>query len=416
MKSLKNVDSLCRMFRHVNQHIATAGDSKKPISPIENESDDLIRLFLNTWPSGYNDKTIVLSDPLIMNGQSLQKRLLNAITAAFDLKSGGTDIRLAKRKILDYAWFLHGICKDHSKQKKKSAERLHVQLVFFTLLSIAASVLYEKVYGGIGQTSSKTQLTTYVLTIILPLYITSLQQESQEGKSMTNWASFNVVAGQIESEILKFRCQVGDYRVEEKTEIALQRPISKFAETLKDKFKSLSKSLHEDSMDIPSTFWDFDAKAHLPPKPDGGSFDSQSVDEAIPTEKTPMIKGTENIYDEEMPHVVDDDDSIDSAFEVYVDDKFSPIKSQNYIESRMQKVMHAKALKIQKMAWRQKTISLIIKMITISSGATAALSLQWAVPIVLGVTASFGTAQEFRGYTKRIEVSSTCHNLCSFFL
>lgn len=45
-------------------------------------------------------------------------------------------------------------------------------------------------------------------------------------------------------------------------------------------------------------------------------------------------------------------------------------------------------------------------MITIGSGATAALSLQWAVPIVLSVTAAFGTGQEFRGYTRRIELGN----------
>ena len=430
------------MFRHVNSHIAASGDdSKKPIPPMGDENGDLVKLFLNTWPtSTYNSKSIVLADPLTMNAPILQKRLLTAITAAFDLKSGGVDTRLAKRKVLDYAWSLHQICNDHSHRKKFMAENLHIQLVFFTLTSITISVLYEKIYGGSTPTNSNTQLSIYVSTILLPLYITSLKQESNEGLAMMNWKAFKIATTRIESEIFKFRCQVGPYRVEEKTEIALQKPVKVFATKIKNILSSVLKgNLVEDAMVIPPDFWEFDVqvhKSHLLNKPmdgsgaksltppmiigggenDGISFDSQSAHNDIvepslvAKETTPLLppKGVGEGYDEEMPmgNNTSDDSSTDSSV-CFVDDKYCPIKTDDYIELRMQQAMHKKAQKIQKMAGRNKSINLVTKMITIASGGTAALSLQWAVPIVLGVTALLGSGQEFRSYPHRIDLGNS---------
>lgn len=436
------------MFKHVNSHIAISGDdSKKPIPPMGDENGDLVKLFLNTWPTAtYNSKSIVLADPLIMNAPTLQKRLLAAITAAFDLKSGGVDTRLAKRKVLDYAWSLHRICDEHSHRKKFSAENLHVQLVFYTLSSIVISVLYEKVYSGSTPHNSKIQLVLYVSTILLPLYITSLKQESNEGLALMNWAAFKIAAIRIESEIFKFRCQVGPYRVEEKTEIALQKPVKAFATKIKNILSSVLKgNLVEDAMVIPPNFWEFDVEAHMsplinksiagagadakPPLPtmiiaggnnDGISFDSHSANNdvrrgepsSVAIESTPLLSSKVaggGGCDEEMPmgntNANDDDSSTDSSA-CFVDDKYCPVKTDDYIELRMQQAMHKKALQIQNMASRNKSINFVTKMITIGSGGTAALSLQWAVPIVLAVTASLGTGQEFRSYPRRIDLGN----------
>ena len=423
------------MFRHVNTHIAASGESnKKPIPRIQEETCDLVKLFLNTWPASYNSKTVVLADPLIMNASSLQKRLLSAITAAFDLKSGGVDTRLAKRKVLDFAWSLHEICDKHSSRKKGSSEILHVQLVFFTLISIVASVLYEKIYGGVEHASTNIQLAIYVSTILLPLYITSLKQESNEGVAKINWAAFKIAATRIESEILKFRCQVGPYRVAEKTEIALLQPVKVFANKIKLILGTVSKgNLIEDAMIIPPDFWAFDVDAHmatlksgeeeekassLVPSTighagnDGISFDSHSMnsDPLLTEKETTNYDSTKDAlgYDEEMPLTgkIDNDDASTDSSACFVDDKYCPIKADNFIELRMQEAMHKKAGKIQKMVARNKSANFVTKMITIGSGATAALSMQWAVPIVLGVTAALGTGQEYRSYPRRIDLGN----------
>jgi len=485
----KRIDSLCKMFRHVNTHIAVSGESNTRIPPIQGEDSDLVKLFLNTWPASYNSKTIVLADPLIMNESALQKRLLAAITAAFDLKSGGIDMRLSKRKVLDYAWSLQKICNQHSKRKKSLAEGVHVQLVTCTLLSIIASILYEKVYsGGGGEAKTNVQTFVYLLTILLPLYITSLKQESNEGVAMANWTAFKIAATKIESEVLKFRCQVGPYRVEEKTEMALHRPVHAFAVKIKSIYSSVSKgNLAEDAIVIPSDFWAFDANAPamapivsgdgakaIPPNSvqvpltikysKGASFESHVTNaqtEVAPLKSSDGVEvtcpeqepltgnyasynatsfnsgatksyidfvepslsagkttpannkygSTEGVggYDEEMPATnavkSDDDESTDSSA-CFVDDRYCPIKADNYIELRMQHAMLKKADQIKKMAARNKRLNSAIKMITIGSGATAALSLQWAVPIVLGITASLMSGQQFRAYPSRIDAGN----------
>jgi len=484
----KRIDSLCKMFRHVNMHLSASGESNTRIPPIQGEDSDLVKLFLNTWPASYNSKSIVLADPLIMNESALQKRLLAAITSAFDLKSGGVDMRLSKRKVLDYAWSLQKMCNQHSKRKKSLAEGVHVQLVSCTLLSIIASVLYEKVYaGGGGEAKTTVQTFVYVMTILLPLYITSLNQESNEGVAMANWTAFKIAATKIESEVLKFRCQVGPYRVEEKTEIALHRPVHAFAVNIKRIYSSVSKgNLAEDAISTPPDFWAYDANAPamaplvsgdgakaIPPNsvqvpltikyPKGTSFDSHATNtqaQLAPLKSSDGVKmtcpeqepltgnyasynatsfnsgakksyidlvepslaagkttpandkndSTEGVggYDEEMPAtnaVKSDDESTDSSA-CFVDDRYCPIKTDNYIELRMQHAMLKKADQIKKMAARNKRLNSLIKMITIGSGATAALSLQWAVPIVLAITASLVSGQQFRVYPSRINMGN----------
>ena len=59
------------------------------------------------------------------------------------------------------------------------------------------------------------------------------------------------------------------------------------------------------------------------------------------------------------------------------------------------------------MVSRTSKISNLIKAVTIFSGATAALSLQWSVPIIFAVTAALGSGQEFHKYKHRIEVGNT---------
>uniref|UniRef100_A0A7S2WJ94 SMODS and SLOG-associating 2TM effector domain-containing protein n=1 Tax=Eucampia antarctica TaxID=49252 RepID=A0A7S2WJ94_9STRA len=452
-----NVDSLCRMFRHVKSSMKTEAlsalgssknqedDSKVKIPPINDEEDELIRLFINTWPPGFNTESVVLADPLMMSAVTLQKRILGSITATFDLKTGGSDSRLQRRKIMTYAWYFYNLANQHSKEKKKGTEKLHVQLVAFTLVSIVASVLYDKVYSG-GTPDNNFQLFIFVATIILPLYITSLKQESDKGTEMMSWKAFKVAAVNIHSEIFKFRAQVGPYRVDGKSQIALQRPILRFSVKLKEMWMGVKPYLSEDGMEIPPNFWDFDPNSilkedssptSLPAMEDKSffknfmevNFFSHRNDNAA-DETTPMLDGpvdettpihiklpaygksssNESPFMSAEPSSVvntpDDRDDEDPPEQIFVDDNFSPMKADDYIESRMQKQMNQKAEIINKMVSRNSTLSFTIKLVTLFSGASAALSLQWCVPIILGITASLGTGQEFRKYPKRIELGN----------
>ena len=337
-----------------------------------------------------------------MSAVALQKRILAAITATFDLKSGGTDTRIQKRKVMTYAWYFYNMANTHSKLKKKGAETLHIQLIFFTLISIIASVLYDKTYGG-STPKSNLQLIVYVGTIILPLYISNLKQDSDKGTDMSSWKAFKVSSAKIKSEIFKFRAQVGPYRVEEKTQVALQKPISNFAKKLNEIWLGMKPFLHEDSMNIPADFWEFNADDVLK-KSDSPLVNQMQenieVDDGIVNEATPMLSKETDV----KPAPDEDSDEEDPSEKSFIDDNYTALKANDYIECRMQSQMNLKAETVKKMVARNESISYTIKLITIFSGATAALHLQWCVPIILGVTAAFGTGQEFRKYPKRIEV------------
>jgi hypothetical protein len=225
---------------------------------MENMDHNLINLFISTWPSNFDSASVVLADPLLLTGSLFQKRTLAAITASFDLKTGSPDMREAKRGVLDYAWSFYDIASEHAGQKKISSESLHVQLVAFTLVSIVASVLYDQAFGAGGHPSSKNpiQLTVFVATIILPLYITSLKKESDSNNPVIRWTAFRVAAARIESEVFKFRAQVGDYRATEKSEQAMRQPLSAFADKTRDICRSIRPFLADDGMNIPNTFWE----------------------------------------------------------------------------------------------------------------------------------------------------------------
>jgi len=405
-----NIIKMSKMFRHIHSHLGKDADPPqnsagraKSIPPLSGEDDDLIRLFINTWPAGYNRESVVLADPLVTTGAKLQKRLLDAISACFDLKTGGADARAVRRRALGYAWAFHATADAHSRQKKGSTESLHVQFVIFTLLSIVASVIYSKIYGGMAP-SGTVQTTIYVSTILLPLYVTSLKQDVDKGTAMANWGAFKVASFQIYSEILKFRTQSGRYRVEEKTEIALQKPVEAFTLRIKEIWMSLKPFLHEDSIMLPEDFWNNSGISDVS-SPDTIVSDLLELPPVPPDETTPILPPCPPILasdpsEKSPPNDFDDEDPPEVEF---VDDNYSPLKADDYITCRMQVQMQAKADRLEKMVARNNLLGLAIRMITIFSGGCAAMHLQWFVPIILAVTAALGTAQDYRKYPHRIE-------------
>lgn len=75
-----NIIKMLNMFRHVNSHAANENSSgkAKSIPPLTGEDDNLIRLFVNTWPVGYKRENIVLSTLKLLNMRSyLYSMILN---------------------------------------------------------------------------------------------------------------------------------------------------------------------------------------------------------------------------------------------------------------------------------------------------------------------------------------------------
>jgi uncharacterized Tic20 family protein len=447
-----NIDKLTRMFRHVKKY--SEGDTLlHKLPPIPKEDDELVRLFVHTWPLGFQHESIVAADPLLTTAPDLQERLLEALTVCFGLKMGNRKSKTTKKKALDYAWNFYRAALNHASKKKYAAEILHIQLVLFTLLAITASVLYNQWYGGQdGHPDNKIQLIIYVATIILPLYVTSLKQESDKGVDLQTHAAFDVAAIRIHSEIFKFRCQVGPYKIEDKTAPAQQEAVETFTKSIRDIWVSVKPNMHEDGVALPHTFWDATSplpsvdnlmalggedsaneqtplilKAAEATKSVGSTAATIAHKAAVPIKAAAtMLAGNNHADTPAVEHDIvvtpvittddaseysddsqdDDEENLNTLKPIFVDDQYTPIKVDDYMDIRMRVEMAKKTEAIQTMASRNQTFSTCIKFITMFSGAAAALSLQWLVPIVLGVTAAMSTGQDFRKYPHRIELGN----------
>ena len=390
-----NIQKMAKLFKHVKKHYQSS-DNPGTLRPIEGDDDNLLKFFINTWPINFTQEAVVLCDPLTMKAPLLQKRLLNAISSCFSLKSGGADIRRTRIKVLQYAWSFHNLAAKHARSKKHRALFLHQLYILFTFLSILSSVAYDRLYGQAANDAqqSKIQKMIYLSTILLPLFITSLKQELDKGAAHANNRAFKLASSKIYSEILKFRTQSGQYRIEEKTEIAMQKPIETFVLRIQKIWLSVKPFLQEDTVNLPDNFWgngDIDLNK-LTQLTSSTSTAAKNSKESVPEvdEKTPLIQA--EMQDEEDP-----------PEPVFVDDDYSPLKVENYIDCRMQTEMEKKSNLLEGMVRSNIQFGLIIKMITIFSGGLAAFSLQWSIPVVLGVTSALTGLQDYQVYPARIQ-------------
>jgi len=123
---------------------------------------------------------------------------------------------------------------------------------------------------------------------------------------------------------------------------------------------------------------------------------------SIPNESTPILSGLDTISKSNVEEEDYDDDDVESNTN-YIDDHYSPMTAEQYLENRVKAKLQEKIVEVTRMVERNERISSVITLITVFSGATAALSLQWFVPVVLGISAAFTTGQQFRKYPQRIE-------------
>ena len=453
-------NQLMAMFRHIKKIYATQKNlvegnnrpdfsSNKGLYPMPDMANESIQLFLRTWPESFDPNTIVLANPLQLTAAVFQKRMIRAVTAAFDLKQGPVEVQEAKKAVLDYAWSFQNLTADHRERKKWQAYVLYVQLAGFTLLSIVASVAYDRMYGEKGGHPSgeyPLQLCIFVATIFLPLYVTALKKETdQKDNPSMRRAALGLAAARLESEIFQYRAQVGPYRPQEKTSRALRAPVEALTKKTRQIWSQLHPFLTDDNLQVPENFWEPGAPlpewiktkginmtedTFVKPESYSGSkqgalagranytTDIESRGVFLSSETTPMIssgelpsynhaiaegEGTTNGIKDKKE---DDDDSVDSQAEK-VDDNYSPLTADDYINIRMKERMNVKSEEVERMVYRNQGTTGVIRLVTMLSGATAALSLQWTVPIILGVSAALTTAQEFSGYGRRIEAANS---------
>lgn len=196
-----------------------------------------------------------LRRPIIANPRHVSEKSLAAISVAFDLKKGSTDFQKVPKSVLDYAWSFYNVAQVHSNQKKKATESLHLRLLVFTLVEVIASILYDQLYSGSRSPQGKVQMLIFVSTILLPLYVTSLKQESGKSNPISKWSVFRIATAKLESEIFKFRCQVAPYRADEKNEASMRKTATAFTNKTRSIWASIQNHLADDGMSIPGDFW-----------------------------------------------------------------------------------------------------------------------------------------------------------------
>ena len=381
--------------------------------------------------------------------------MFSAISISFGLVSGGEDIHNPRTELLNCAWNIHSGIKAHSKKKKKSTESLHIQLITATLASSAFSVFYDKIYGDAGHPgrSNPVQLISFVLTILTPLFVVSVKQESDGNISALRWAAFNLAWTQIESEIYLFRTQAGPYHTELKGDRAIRATLTHFAMKIREIMLSVEQYLSDDGMDIPENMWEtggtsesradgnaaqlegalkrvsrelnqsdnmnifnnLKEKGKSPGRwvlPGRGAQNSRddlngSLNVLSPDERTPILSHSDGISMgtgiSVGPFDSDCDEEDPLTTETLTDNGYSPMTAEEYVDLRMRVQMQKKSERLPLMSRRNEQFKHLIQIITIVSGGAAALSLQWIVPVVMGVIAALGSGQDFRKYSKRIE-------------
>lgn len=411
-----DIDNLCLMFKHakhffvnhpsdsVPTHSVTQKKRTRRLPQMEGMDDEQIRLFISTWPLDYDPATTLCADPFLLTPAMYQKKSLAAISAAFDLKKGSTDFQKVHKSVLDYAWSFYNVAQVHSHQKKKETESLHLRLLVFTLVEVIASILYDQLYRGSRSPQGKVHVLIFVSTILLPLYVTSLKQESDKSKPISKWSVFRIATAKLESEIFKFRCQVAPYRTDEKNEASMRKTATAFTNKTRSIWASIQNHLADDRMSIPGDFWGdgsplVETEETIPLK-------GETLARAIPTIGSPADENTAFLAVIPTQEKVIDDDEEDPEEILDVDDHYSPLKVDEYVELRMNGTMGEDVTALDEMVNRNASVSNAIKFITILSGGAAALSLQWMVPIILAVTAALGSGQEFRQYPKRIDIAN----------
>jgi hypothetical protein len=411
-----DIDNLCLMFNHAKHFFEDHPSEKVPapsatqkkgtrrLPQMEGMDDEQIRLFISTWPLDYNPATTLCADPFLLTPAMYQKRSLAAISAAFDLKKGSSDFQKVRKSVLDYAWSFYNVAQVHANQKKKATESLHLRLLAFTLVSVIASIVYDQLYSGSRSPQGKVQMLIFVSTILLPLYVTSLKQESDKSNPISKWSAFRVATAKLESEIFKFRCQVAPYRADEKNEASMRKTVTAFTNKTRSIWASIQKHLTDDGMSIPDDFWS--EGSPLVETEEAKVMTGEALSKAVPAIESPSDETTALLAEIPTQEKVIEEDEEDPDELIGVDDHYSPLKIDDYVELRMNGTMGEAVTALDVMVIRNAHVSNAIKFITILSGGAAALSMQWMVPIILAVTAGLGSGQEFRQYPKRIDLAN----------
>ena len=381
--------------------------------------------------------------------------MLGAISISFGIITGGEEIQNPRTELLNYAWKIYSGIKAHSKKKNKSTGYLHVQLIISTLASTAFSVFYNNIYGDAGHPGRSTtvQLISFVLTILNPLFVVSIKQESDGNISALRWAAFNLEWTYIESKIYLFWMQAGLYHTGLKEDRDIRETLMHFTMNIREIMLSVEQCLSDNRMEIPENMWEtggniesrrggnaaqlegalkrvsrelnqsdnmyiFNNLKEKGKSPGGwvipGRGAQKSRDDLNgllnvirPDERTPILLYSDKIYMgtgiSVRPFDSDCEEEYPLTTETLTGNGYYPMTSEEYVDLKMRVQMQNKSERLPLMSRHNDHSKQLIQIITIISVGAAALYLQWIVPVVMGIIDALGSGQDFRRYTKRIE-------------
>lgn len=389
------VENLCAMLSHVAQELdkmrldyyesaRTRGPSKLP--PLANTPDEDLNQFIDDWPETYDADAVVMADPLTMTPLSFKNRLMAATSAAFCMRE-------VKEDALVHVWSYHDMLLQRAREYQLMAHQLHIAYISGILLAIVASVMYAHVYGAAGQPSldDVLQLTVFGSTIALPFVVTALKAKLDKDQPTASCAALQVALGKLESETFQFRAQTLVYSASSNG--ADTDPIATFLLRIDHIMSGVSDLL-------PSNYPPVIAKAPagIISEPD----DDVADEEAPATEATPMLtpkRGYSWRWKKVSRHKYALVETADTT-------RFEPLTIHEYLQVRVRRYIRAIMDESAATNLRNQAHKNLVKVITASTSVLAILSLQWLIPIVLGITSFIDSNQVFSRYDQRLASSS----------
>jgi hypothetical protein len=280
-------------------------------------------------------------------------------------------------------------------------------MILGTLAVIVISVYYGHHYTTTGFPKDPVPLTLYALTIGLPFYLSLLRERSSSARRL-----YQTAADKVESECFKFRARCGAYT---------EDPYLTLQEKVKDIWHQTEAQTAKDKVRLPDDFWDIkdeddddainettkkvedeppplvydpvedELSQFLAELPQSQRFSELSVEgrKALVRQKfnehTPLLNNTTQEKEKEV-------------MIVKVDDGLSPLSGRDYAKYRLEVMLYQRRKDVQAMERQIKVIQTLAKLITQSCAVAAFVSLQWVVPIIMGVATALHQILEATGY------------------
>jgi hypothetical protein len=336
----------------------------------------------------------------------------------------------------DFAWSLHSLLVQQANRAELHHGILSMQQYFFALFVIVASVWYGHTYQGSPDVdwlnfgnNNFQQIGIYLSTILVPMYVALLQKKQQSlSAPLQRWKIFRVAAASVEAEIYRFRTSVTPYDSNE-TSVGVLTSKSQELYAFVENHLPVKQRVNESFWAVP------EEEAHPKLRPPSvplkvsspslsqtfinlGELPQMRFDRSMlsnnytSTEKTPLLLGQDKgpslnestLSGKDLQNAPATEDF--TSLQPKVDDKVSLMSTDEYVRFRLDPQVTTNKQELPLTKLKHFSFQFLIKAIIMSTSAASVLSLQWMVPIMMGVvTALTSLDVEYGNFEKRAEAS-----------